>query len=227
MKAKILIADDDKQIRDLFSEFIEKSGCHVDSAEDVKGALAFMNKNEYDILLTDKNMPDNEGYMEGGMTLLRYAKEHRPSTEVIMITGYATIETAIEAMKLGAFDYIAKPVDLDELMEKIDRVVEYKRFINSEKALKIYRTIHNQLLELLQNRDDLPEDQLQQMLRALGGRIDHMFGMQKEYETIIQVQAEALEKIEEYAEHLKGALPRESPYYSVAEKIRVESKKRI
>jgi len=186
-----------------------------------------MQKTEYDIILTDKNMPDSEGNMEGGMTLLKHAKEHMPSTEVIMITGYATVETAVEAMKFGAFDYIMKPIPLEELKEKIDRILEYRRFVNSENTLQIYRTLHSQVLSLLKDSDDLPEDHIQRMLKTLGSRIDHVFGMQKEYETIIQTQAEALEKIEGYAEHLKDAVPRESPYYEVIEKIFEESKKRI
>ena len=189
--------------------------------------MAYLQKNEYDIILTDKNMPDEEGNIESGMKLLKYVKEKTPSTEVIMITGYATVETAVEAMKFGAFDYVMKPVRLEELKEKIDRILEYRRFVNSENTLHIYRTLHSQVLSLLKNRDDLPEDQIQKMLKTLGSRIDKVFGMQKEYETIIQTQADALEKIETYAQHLKDAIEEESPYYPLVEKIFEESKKRI
>lgn len=227
MEVRILIADDEKSILELLAQFMEKFGYHVDLAENVTIALSLMGKHKYDIILTDKNMPDAEGNKEGGMTILKYASEHMPSTETIMITGYATIETAVEAMKLGAFDYIMKPIPLNELKEKIDRILDYKRFINSENTLQIYKTLHNQLLNLLENRKDLSDDQLQPMLRTLGSKIDHVFGMQKEYETIIQTQTEALEKIEGYIETLRGAVPRESPYYEVVEKICEESKKRI
>ena len=227
MKVAILIADDDKQIRDLLSKFLKNHGYQVDSAKGVRSAIRLMGRNDYDIILTDKNMPDEEGYMEGGMTVLRYAKEHKPLTEVIMITGQATVETAIEAIKLGAFDYIMKPISLDELKEKIDRVMEYRRFIRSEDTLQTYRSLHNQALNFLANKDNLPEDRLQQMLRSLGAKIDHVFGLQGDYETIIEMQAEALEKIEGYTEHLKEVIPCESPYYPVVEKISEESKKRI
>ncbi len=227
MKVAILIADDDKQIRDLLSEFLKNHGYQVDAAKGVRSAIRLMGSNDYDIILTDKNMPDEEGHMEGGMTVLRYAKEHKPLTEVIMITGQATVETAIEAIKLGAFDYIMKPISLDELKEKIDRVMEYRRFIRSEDTLQTYRALHNQVLNSLANKDNLPEDGLQQMLRSLGAKIDHVFGLQGDYETIIEMQAEALVKIEDYAEHLKEAIPCESPCYPVVEKISEESKKRI
>jgi len=227
MKARILIADDEENILDTLSDFMEGIGYQVDLAESVDRALALMQVNEYDILLTDKNMPDIGGNKEGGMSLLKHAKEHNPMTEVIMITGYATIESAVGAMKLGAFDYVMKPIPLNELKEKIDRVLEYKRFLNSENTLQMYKALHNQLLDLLVNRDDIPEDKLQKILRTLGTKIDHLFGMQKGYEEIIETQSEALEKIESYADHLKEAIPGESPYHALIEKISEESKRRI
>jgi DNA-binding response OmpR family regulator len=227
MKARILIADDEKNILDTLSDFMEGIGYHADVAESVDSALALMQANEYDILLTDKNMPDTGGNKEGGMRLLKHAKEHIPLTEVIMITGYATVESAVEAMKLGAFDYVMKPIPLNELKGKIDRVLEYKRFLNSENTLQMYKALHNQLLDLLINRDDIPENKLQGILRTLGTKIDHLFGMQKGYEGIIETQSEALEKIEGYADHLKAAIPGESPYYVLIERILEESKRRI
>jgi len=227
METKILIVDDDVHIRSLLANFMEKKGYRADLAENVNSALEFMEKNEYDIILTDKNMPDQEGNLEGGMTVLRYAKDHAPATEVIMITGYATIETAVEAMRLGAFDYVMKPISLNELEEKIERVLEYRRFVNSEDTIKTYRTLHNQLLKVLENREDLPEDRLRQIIKTLGARIDNVFGMQKDYETIIQSQADALERIEGYIEGLEETIPKDSPYYALIDKIRGECKKRI
>ena len=114
MKARILIADDEENILDALSEFMEGIGYHVDLAGSVESALTLMQTNEYDVLLTDKNMPGFGDKKEGGMSLLRHVKKHNPLTEVIMITGYATVESAVEAMKLGAFDYVMKPIPLNE-----------------------------------------------------------------------------------------------------------------
>ena len=227
MDVRILVADDEESILDLLSRFIDKIGYKVDIARDVASAISLLQSNRYDVVLTDKNMPDVDGRMEGGMTLVKYVKEHMPSAEVIMITGYATIETAVEAMRMGAFDYIMKPIPLNELKTKIERILDYRKFINSGDTLQIYRALHNQALSLLENRDDLPDEQLSQMLRTLGGKIDHLFGLQKEYETIIQTQAEALERIETFAQHLKDALPTDSPYIPAVEQIEEESRKRI
>ena len=227
MKAKLLIADDDEQIRDLLTRFLEKFEYRIDTAAHAAEAMALMQSGEYQLVLTDKNMPDEAGNIEGGMQVVAFARDHLPDTEVIMMTGFATVETAVEAMKLGAVDYIMKPVSLEELKEKIDRILEYKRFINSKNTLTIFRNLQNQVLEILSERTDIPDDKQSEVLRNLGTKIDHVFGLQKGYESIIQVQADALERIAELVEHLKEAVSEESPYYALIESIREESKKRI
>jgi CheY-like chemotaxis protein len=227
MKARILVADDERDILDMLFEFLTGLEYQVDLAQSVDDALALINRNKYDVFLTDKNMPDRNGNREGGMTLLRYAREHAPSTEVIMITGYATVGTAVDAMKLGAFDYIMKPVPLNDLKGKIERVLQYRQFIDSDRTLGTYKKLHQQVLEVLINRDDIPDERLQPLLKSLGGKIDNLFGLQKQYETIIDVQAKALKKIKGYAALLVDAFPEGGPYAELVEKIREESEKRI
>jgi len=227
MKARILVVDDDPQIRDLLTTFLEGDGYDIETADSAHSAMTCLASGEYDIVLTDKNMPDGSSEMEAGMRVLKYVKDHSPATEVIMITGFATIETAIEAMKMGAFDYIMKPVPMDELRRKIERILEYKAFINSGNNLQIYRTLHNQILDHLKNSSNLPEDQVEHLLKIIGGRIDSVFGIQKEYETIIRLQAESLEKIHGYVEFLDGVIPRENPYSEIVDKIRTEAAKHL
>ena len=227
MDVHILVADDDESIREMLSSFLGRYEYAVDTAANADEALVMMETHRYDIILTDKNMPDESGDTEAGMRVLRYAKDHMPGAEVIMITGFATVETAIEAMKIGAFDYIMKPVPLEELKEKIDRILSYRQFMNADNNVRIYKVLHQQVLELLRNQEKLPENQIQQTLKQIGGRIDNIFGLQKEYEEIIQTQADAMEKIEQYADMLADAIPAESPYAEVLETIRTESKKRL
>jgi len=223
MKARILVVDDDSQIRDLLTTFLERDGYEIETADSARSAITAMENSAFDIVLTDKNMPDGSADVEAGMLVLQHVKKHAPATEVIMITGFATIETAIEAMKMGAFDYIMKPVPMDELRRKIERILEYKEFINSENNLQIYRTLHNQLLDQLKNNADLPEDHVQHLLKIIGGRIDSVFGMQKEYETIIRLQAQSLKKINDYVEFLEGVIPEDNPYSEIVNKIRSEA----
>ena len=187
MESRILVVDDEKEILETLSDFMEGLAYRADFADTVDGALALMRDNEYDVFLFDKNMPDDDDNKEGGMTLLRYAKENMPGTEVIMMTGYATVESAVSAMKLGAFDYIAKPISLKDVKQKIDRILDYKRFINSENTLRTYKILHSQILNLLVNLDGIPEEQIEKSLRTLGARIDQLFGLQRDYETIIAV----------------------------------------
>lgn len=227
MDVRILIADDEAPILELLSEFIKKLGFKSDTAQDVDTAIEYLKRTSYDIVLTDKNMPGPQGSLEGGMALLRWLKDNAPKTEVIMMTGYGTIETAVEAMKLGAFDYIMKPIPLDELKQKIERLIQYRGFINSANTLETYRTLHQQMLVLLENRKGLPEDQVRLMLKNLGSRIDNVFGLQRQYEAILQHQTEALERIEEYAQILKDGLPADSPYQEMVDKISEEAQKRV
>jgi len=193
----------------------------------MESALNRLDQEAYDIIITDKNMPDTQNNQEGGMSLLRYAKKHMPLTEVIMMTGYATIDTATQAMKIGAFDYITKPFSLEDLNEKIERILEYKRFINSENTLQTYRILHAELLSLLENRGDLPEDELHKLLRSLGARIDQVFGSQKDFEKIIILQKEALENIARYAEHLKEGISEADPSYGLILKISDEAHRHL
>jgi len=224
---RILVVDDSETILEFLEEFIMTLNHRVDLAQNYHSALSFLEKKAYDLVLLDKNFPDNAGNAEGGMTLLQDIKERFPSTEVIIVTGYANINNAVEAMKQGAFDYIMKPFEIDDLSEKIERVAEYRSFLSSNETLQSFKTLHNHVLNLLQKRYDLPEEQANRLLKKLGSRIDRVFGTQKEYEKIIKEQSEALEKIEYHAEFLKNAISEDSPYYTLIEKILAETKIRI
>lgn len=227
MQAKLLVVDDEEMICDLVAQNLAPYDYGIDRAHSVQEAIALLRKTDYDIVIADKNMPASDDGEEGGMSLLRYVKRNLPNTEVIMMTGYATIETAVEAMKLGAFDYLVKPFAISELKEKIDRIMDYKNFITSENTVQIYKTLHIELLSLLQNRDNLPDDELHELLKAVGKRIDHVFGAQKEWEKIIRIQSENLHNIAAWAEQLKELIPQSDPAYRLVERISAESKKRI
>ena len=219
---RVLVVDDERDFLETFVNRLRKRNLDVTGVESGEDAIALLDKQLFDVAIVDVKMPGMDG-----VEALREMKRKRPLMEVIMLTGHASVESGIEGMKIGAFDYIMKPIPLDDLKEKIDRVLEYKRFISSGDSLQTYRALHNEVLNLLENRDDLPQDKLREMLRTLGSNIDQVFGMQKEYETIIQVQADALKKIEGYVEILKDAVPKDSPYYELVKKIREESEKKI
>ncbi|MBW1842358.1 MAG: response regulator [Deltaproteobacteria bacterium] len=226
MEIKILVVDDEDTVRDLIAEYLRRTGYTIDVADGVNSAKELINTTKYDIIITDKNMPGLDGNDEGGMDLLLYARKQQPTAEIIMMTGYSTIETAIEAMRIGAFDYIMKPFPHEALKELIDRVMEYKSFINPE-TIHNYKTLHNEILSLIENKDSLTDDELHNMLKTLDKKIDRFFKAQKERERIIIRQKEALGKIAGFAEQLKDAVTEADNSYVLVGKICEETNKRI
>ena len=107
---KILVVEDEELIRDIFKQSLENLGFSIETAEDGKTALELCQQNTYQIVTTDINMP-----VMDGITLLKHIKSRWPFIEVIVVSGYASIENAIDALKIGAFDFILKPVNFDHL----------------------------------------------------------------------------------------------------------------
>ena len=118
---KILLVDDDTTFCLMLKTWLTKKGFSVSEAFSCAEGLKKVKESDYDIVLTDLRLPD-----EDGIHLLKSVKSVRPGTQVILMTGYADIRTAVLAMKLGAFDYVAKPVIPDEILKKIQEAVERK-----------------------------------------------------------------------------------------------------
>lgn len=131
MKFKILIIDDEQSIRDIFSLLLEEKGYLVETAETGRDGLSRARKFLPDAILLDMNLPDTTG-----IEVLSKIKKSLPRTEVIIITAFGTIKNAIEATKMGAYDYLEKPVDNDELLLLISRALEVKRLLREVEELK-------------------------------------------------------------------------------------------
>ena len=117
--AKILIADDRSGARLMLNKLLTNKGHHVEEAADGEEALKLLKKSHFDLVLTDLRMPGIDG-----MVLLEEAKKIDSTLQVIMITAYATTEFAVEAMKKGAADFIAKPFNLNDFEIRINKVLE-------------------------------------------------------------------------------------------------------
>jgi signal transduction histidine kinase/DNA-binding response OmpR family regulator len=117
--AKILVMDDEKGIRDLLKGELTKKGYSVDTAENGREGITKATSVRYDVIISDIKMP---GY--DGLKALGEIKKFSPETEVIMITGFATVENAVEAMRLGAYDFVQKPFNLEEMALIIARAIE-------------------------------------------------------------------------------------------------------
>src|SRR5512143_985602 len=127
--SKILVVDDEQSLRDFLAIMLKKEGHDVVTAEDGTHAMNAVQSEIFDLVISDVKMP-----VIDGIGVLRSVKEISPETVVIMITAYATAETAVEAMKLGASDYIIKPFKVDELKLIINNSLE-KRHLRKENIL--------------------------------------------------------------------------------------------
>lgn len=137
----VLIVDDEENICDAVTRALEQSGIHIEKAGAAEEALLFLNKKDYDLVLCDIHLPGMDG-----LALLDRLHADHPSTRVIMITGYATVETAVRALKQGAYDYLMKPFSPEEIRQAVKRALENRR-------LETENTVLREVVERIQGRD--------------------------------------------------------------------------
>jgi DNA-binding response OmpR family regulator len=227
MDVRILVVEDDSDVRDVLVDAFSKPGYYVDTAGDLDQARTLLDARQYDVLITDKNLGGAEDVEEGGMQLLRHLRQQGSRTEAIMITGYATIETAIEAMRLGAFDYILKPFSLESLKEKVDRILEFRKFLNPDSTIKSFKDFHNDLLNVFENQQRQIDPGIEKAIESLLGKVNHFFTVQKERERIMIEQREALAQIASDAEELREHLQEKGESHDLLEKICTASNRRF
>ena len=128
---KILLAEDEKITRITLTQTLGKEGYDVTSCEDGRQGLALLQSDHFDILITDLRLPG-----VNGMELLKTAKEKLPNCIVILMTAYATVENAVEALKLGAYDYLTKPFTPDRLLSMLSHIRELHTIMDENKELK-------------------------------------------------------------------------------------------
>jgi two-component system NtrC family response regulator len=130
-KLSILIVEDGKSQRDMLRDFLKDKGYEVSEAERGDEALGLVKKYYFDLLLLDYKMPGMDG-----MAVLEEVKDINPEIDVIMMTAFGTIDTAVKAIKTGAADYITKPIELEELTILIDRISERRILLRENRILK-------------------------------------------------------------------------------------------
>lgn len=130
-KAKILLLDDEPIKRVVMEDQLREEGYIIDAYDNPLAADDALTKNTYDVILTDIRMPGLDG-----MSLLKKIKEKNPNQAVIVMTAFGTVETAIEAMKLGAFDYLQKPFSTEELILRLDHLMNYRDIVEENQALR-------------------------------------------------------------------------------------------
>ena len=124
MSEKVLLVDDEKEFLGIMSERMKARGMEVTTAESADQALSIIEKESFDAIIMDFQMPGMDG-----MEALKAIKNKKPELQIILLTGYATVEKTVEAMKIGATDFLEKPANLEALAKKIKKAKGQKMLI--------------------------------------------------------------------------------------------------
>ena len=156
-KISILIVDDEESVRDSLYNWFLEDGFHVESAENAKKALTLLESDQFDIILADIKMPGMDG-----LEMLRRIKSIKPEAVVIVMTAFATVDTAVKALKDGAYDYVTKPFDPDDLTHLIRNATKQISLVDENETLK-------KKVVSLENVEDLigNSDAMKDMLREV------------------------------------------------------------
>jgi DNA-binding NtrC family response regulator len=132
-KASILVVDDEEVVRHSYARILDELDCDAQSAADGEQALHAMEQRPFDVVLLDVRMPGAQG-----LDVLKAIKQRWPASEVVIITGYPTVESARQALQLGACDYLAKPADPDEVIDAARGAMRRKRWALKAEAAPVH-----------------------------------------------------------------------------------------
>jgi len=147
----LLVVDDEKSICDIVGQYLRMKGYVVTCAGSAEAAIEIIKQNSIDLVLSDIKMPGMSG-----VELLKWVREYNRSLPVVMTTGFPTLDTAIEALKLGAFDYLTKPFHLEEIAEKIKRALINKQLEEENLLFSKLVSLH-EVTKILASTYQLPE----------------------------------------------------------------------
>ena len=131
----LLVVDDDRYIQSAMADYLRSLGHRTETASNCTEAIARMEEFPFEVVLCDVNLPDQDGFH-----LLQWGRENSPETSIILLTGFGTIESAVEAIRMGAFDYLTKPVIDEELRFSIERAIGQRQILDENKKLKAQLT---------------------------------------------------------------------------------------
>src|SRR5512142_3050877 len=129
--AAILVVDDEASMREFLEILLGKQGHRVSTASSLEGAVARVAEGGVDLVITDLRLG-----ADSGIEVLRRVKELSPGTEVVVVTAFATTENAVQAMKLGAYDYVLKPFKVDELRLVVEKALERRALVQENRVLR-------------------------------------------------------------------------------------------
>jgi two-component system response regulator HydG len=127
----LLVVDDDRHVLEAISGYLREIGHRVETAATCEQALARLAETPFEVAVCDVNLPDRDGFQ-----FLQWAVENAPETAVILLTGYGTIESAVEAIRIGAFEYLTKPLIDEELSLAVQRALDRRKIVEENKSLR-------------------------------------------------------------------------------------------
>ncbi|MEQ9066297.1 MAG: response regulator, partial [Gimesia chilikensis] len=127
----LLVVDDDQYILEAMADYLRSLGHRTETSLTCLDAIERLKEFPFEVVICDVNLPDQDGFH-----LLEWVEQNAPDTAVIMLTGYGTIESAVEAIRLGAFEYLTKPVIDEELSLTIERCLDQRQVVEENKSLK-------------------------------------------------------------------------------------------
>ena len=130
-KGSLLLVDDDRHVLESMADWLREHGYRLDTAADCATALAAVGRKTYDLVLCDIRLGDGDGF-----DVLAHCRQHHPDTSVILLTGYGTVEAAVEAIRAGAFDFLTKPLIDEELLLAIERALNQREVLAENQTLK-------------------------------------------------------------------------------------------
>jgi two-component system, NtrC family, response regulator AtoC len=157
---KILVVDDEASMRRNIVDLLSVKGYEINESENGEDAIELIKANIFDIIILDINLPKISG-----LDVLKYSKKENPDIPCLLLTAYGTSEKAIEAMKLGAFDYLEKPFELEEFLIILERALKHNELLKELKQLR-YKVSHNQ--GEVQNRIISKNAQMQEIFKTIG-----------------------------------------------------------
>ena len=131
LNGRLLVVDDEESLRITTAAILEKEGYTVDTASSGDEAIALLDQTDYDLVLTDLHMEGGDG-----LSVLNQIRQHSPLTISVVLTGFASVESAIAALQEGAYDYLVKPCDIDSMKHTIRRGVEHRRLMLAEQKAR-------------------------------------------------------------------------------------------
>ena len=231
LKIRVLVVDDEPTSREVIRLGLERQNCETMTASDAASAIALLGEQQFHAVVTDKNMPGTDHATEGGLDVIKFAKESNPACAVIMVTAFSTVESAIEAIRLGAFDYLAKPVRPEDIKAKLKRILSYQQTLNPANTISSHNCFRAKFLSIIEEQKGVSQclnsETKAALLQVVQDGIDAFFHERRAWENIILEQRDALSQIAGWAEQMKETAVQGSAEENFLDKIITESSRRL